>query len=69
MAESAVELEDRDQLTTVSSAVSDEQLIAMLVDRARSDGLQLAVDVVVLNRVTTGRPCRRRRGSPGRAAA
>ncbi|MGW1024648.1 hypothetical protein ACWD4J_13220 [Streptomyces sp. NPDC002577] len=38
MTESAVEPEDCDQLAVVSSAVSDEQLIAMLVDRALRTG-------------------------------
>jgi hypothetical protein len=38
MTETAVESESAEQS---SSAVNDEQLIAMLVDRARSEGLQL----------------------------
>jgi hypothetical protein len=42
MTETAVESESVGQAADrPSSAVSDEQLIAMLVDRARSEGLQL----------------------------
>jgi putative transposase len=41
MAENAVEAESVEQAVEPSvSAVSDEQLIAMLVDRTRSEGLQ-----------------------------
>jgi putative transposase len=42
MTETAVENEQAEQVVQApTSAVSDEQLVAMLVDRARSEGLQL----------------------------
>lgn len=41
MTETAVENEQTEQVQAPSSAVSDEQLVAMLVDRAQSEGLQL----------------------------
>lgn len=42
MTETAVENEQAEQVVQApSSAVSDEQLVAMLVDRARNEGLQL----------------------------
>jgi len=42
MPEAAVENEQAEQaVQTSSSAVSDEQLVAMLVDRARNERLQL----------------------------
>ncbi|MFE4416393.1 hypothetical protein [Streptomyces sp. NPDC056821] len=55
MTETVVEPEDRDQLAeeAVSSAVSDEQLIAMLVDRARSDGLQLTGEGGLLHQLAS----------------
>jgi hypothetical protein len=43
MTETAVENEQAEQVVQApSSAVSDEQLVAMLVDRARNEGLQLS---------------------------
>jgi len=43
MTETAVESEQAEQMGQASSgAVSDEQLVAMLVDRARNEGLRLA---------------------------
>ena len=36
-----MENEQAEQVQAPSSAVSDEQLVAMLVDRARNEGLQL----------------------------
>ena len=42
MTETAVENEKAEQvIQSPSSAVSDEQLVAMLVDRARNEGLEL----------------------------
>jgi putative transposase len=41
MTETAVEPTPDQEPAEVSSATTDEQLIAMLVDRARSEGLQL----------------------------
>ncbi|MFF3465221.1 hypothetical protein [Streptomyces sp. NPDC002619] len=54
MTGSAVEPEDRDQLTgkAVPSGVSYEQLIAILVDRACSDGLQLTGEGGLLQQLT-----------------
>jgi hypothetical protein len=44
MTETAVESEAVDQpAETTSNTTTDEQLIGMLVDRARSEGLQLTV--------------------------
>ncbi|MFF5161453.1 hypothetical protein ACFY3N_35690 [Streptomyces sp. NPDC000348] len=39
MTETAVENEQSEQVQAPSSVVSDEQLVAMLVDRARNEGL------------------------------
>ncbi len=53
MAETAVENEQAEQVVhTPSSAVSDEQLVAMLVDRARNDGLQLTGEGGLLQLLT-----------------
>src|SRR4051812_42259250 len=53
MAENAVESESVEQAVELSvSAASDEQLIAMLVDRARSEGLQLSGEGGLLQQLT-----------------
>lgn len=41
MTEIAVENEQADRVQALSSAVPDEELVAMLVDRARNEKLQL----------------------------
>ena len=53
MTETAVENEQAEQVVQApSSAVSDEQLVAMLVDRARNDGLQLTGEGGLLQQLT-----------------
>jgi transposase-like protein len=53
MSETAVESESVEQaVESPVSAASDEQLIAMLVDRARSEGLQLSGDGGLLQQLT-----------------
>ncbi|MDQ0784662.1 hypothetical protein QFZ64_000159 [Streptomyces sp. B3I8] len=53
MTETAVENEQAEQVVQVpSSAVSDEQLVAMWVDRARNDGLQLTGEGGLLQQLT-----------------
>jgi hypothetical protein len=53
MTETAVENEQAEQVAQApSSAVSDEQLVAMLVDRARSEGLQLTGEGGLLQQLT-----------------
>jgi len=53
MTETAVEPESVDQpAETASSAATDEQLVAMLVDRARSEGLQLTGEGGLLQQLT-----------------
>jgi putative transposase len=53
MAENAVESESVEQVVEPSvSAASDEQLIAMLVNRARSEGLQLSGEGGLLQQLT-----------------
>src|SRR4051812_40651274 len=53
MAENAVESESVEQAVELSvSAASDEQLIAMLVNRARSKGLQLSGEGGLLQQLT-----------------
>ncbi|OEJ49564.1 transposase [Streptomyces agglomeratus] len=53
MTETAVENEQAGQVVQApSSAVSDEQLVAMLVDRARNEGLQLTGEGGLLQQLT-----------------
>ncbi|AEM85904.1 transposase mutator type [Streptomyces violaceusniger Tu 4113] len=53
MTETAVENEQAEQVVQASSsAVSDEQLVAMLVDRARNEGLQLTGEGGLLQQLT-----------------
>ncbi|GGX52233.1 hypothetical protein GCM10010341_87080 [Streptomyces noursei] len=54
MTETVVEPDGQDPLAeeAVQGAVSDEQLIAMLVDRARNDGLQLTGEGGLLQQLT-----------------
>src|SRR3954453_1882197 len=53
MSETAVESESVEQVVeSPVSAASDEQLIAMLVDRARSEGLQLTGEGGLLQQLT-----------------
>jgi|SRR4051794_12737466 len=52
MTETAVENEQAEQVEAPSSAVSDEQLVAMLVDRARNEGLQLTGEGGLLQQLT-----------------
>jgi hypothetical protein len=53
MTETAVEkTPDQEPAEVVSSATTDEQLIAMLVDRARSEGLQLTGEGGLLQQLT-----------------
>ena len=52
MTETAVENEQAEQVQAPSSAVSDEQLVAMLVDRARIEGLQLTGEGGLLQQLT-----------------
>ncbi|MEJ8661012.1 hypothetical protein WKI58_31625 [Streptomyces halotolerans] len=49
MSESVVETESMQE--SAEGSVSDEQLIAMLVDRARSEGLQLTGEGGLLQRL------------------
>jgi putative transposase len=43
---------EQDPATGLDSSAADEQLIAMLVDRARGDGLKLTGDGGLLQRLT-----------------
>lgn len=53
MTETAVENEQAEPVVQApSSAVSDEQLVAMLVDRARNEGLQLTGEGRLLQQLT-----------------
>jgi transposase-like protein len=53
MTETAVENEQAEQVVQApTSAVSDEQLVAMLVDRARNEGLQLTGEGGLLQQLT-----------------
>src|SRR4051812_36275450 len=52
MTETAVENEQAEQVQASSSAVSDEQLVAMLVDRARNEGLRLTGEGGLLQQLT-----------------
>lgn len=53
MTETAVEpTSDQEPAEVVSSATTDEQLIAMRVDRARSEGLQLTGEGGLLQQLT-----------------
>ena len=52
MTETAVENEQAEQVQAPSSAVSDEQLVAMLVERARNEGLQLTGEGGLLQHLT-----------------
>jgi hypothetical protein len=51
-AETEVENEQAEQVQAPSSAVSDEQLVEMLVDRARNEGLQLTGEGGLLQQLT-----------------
>ncbi|MCC2281036.1 IS256 family transposase, partial [Streptomyces sp. ET3-23] len=54
MSETITEREAAEEpvVESAAEAVSDEQLIAMLVDRARSDGLQLTGEGGLLQQLT-----------------
>ncbi|MFE9446533.1 IS256 family transposase, partial [Streptomyces sp. NPDC006602] len=53
MTETAVKNEHAERVVEApSSAVSDEQLVAMLVDRARNEGLQLTGEGGLLQQLT-----------------
>src|SRR6476620_9656730 len=52
MTETAVENEQAEQVQAPSGAVSDEQRVAMLVDRARGEGLQLTGEGGLLQQLT-----------------
>ncbi len=52
MMEIAVENEQAEQVQASSSVVSDEQLVVMLVDRARNEGLQLTGEGGLLQQLT-----------------
>jgi hypothetical protein len=52
MTETAVENEQAEQVQAPSSAVSDEQFVAMVVDRARNEGLQLTGNGGLLQQLT-----------------
>lgn len=49
---SEMTIEEEPVAESVDAATSDEQLIAMLVDRARSDGLQLTGEGGLLQQLT-----------------